>query len=170
MVAISFVKRRKSKNRQKHQIYLCKKCGRHFTYNPNKVDLAYIINPEREYQKDIWDVRQLGISTAEGCYRYKINFTKIEQPWLKETAKQYIKLTLATLSYSSASEKTLAIGRLSQFLTKSYLNIEPHELDRNIIINYLADLAGTKLSASTRCTSIGALKGFFETSYQYEWL
>lgn len=161
-----FVKRRKDK--KGHQIYLCKACGRHFTYNPDKVQ--HIVNPEAEYKKDIWDCRNLGISPGVGKYGYTLNFSNIEQPWLLDAAKKYIKFTLSTLSFSSASERLLTTKRFSQFLAKSYPNISPPEIDRKVIIDFLAQLAGTNLSTSTKSHTIGSLRGFLEMSYQNEWL
>jgi len=161
-----FVKKRKSK--QGHQIYICKSCGRHFTYNPNKTKI--VVNPEAEYKKDAWDCRKLGISPGVGNYSYRLTFSNISQSWLMEAAKRYIKFTLSTLSFSSGSEKLLAIKRLSRFLTESYPNISPQELDRSVIIDFLSYLAGTYLSTSTRCMTIGAIRGFLEMSYQNEWL
>ncbi len=87
-----------------------------------------------------------------------------------EAAKRYIKLTLSTLSFSSGSEKLLAIKRLSRFLAESYPNISPQELDRSVVIDFLSYLAGTDISTSTRCATIGAIRGFLEMSYQNEWL
>ncbi|BAY29190.1 integrase family protein [Nostoc carneum NIES-2107] len=161
-----FVKRRKDK--KGHQIYLCKNCNRHFTHNPDKTQ--YIVNPEAEYKKDVWDCRNLGISPGVGKYCYRLTFSDISQPWILDAAKRYIKFTLSTLSFSSGSEKLLAIKRLSRFLAKSYPNISPQELDRSVIIDFLAHLAGTKLSISTRCHTIGGIRGFLEMSYQNQWL
>lgn len=161
-----FVKRRK--DFKGHQIYLCKACGRHFTYNPDKIE--HIVNPEAEYKKDVWDCRNLGISPGVGKYTYTLNFSDIEQPWLLDAAKKYIKFTLSTLSFGSGTERLKAIRRLSQFLAKSYPNISPPEMDRTVIIDFLANLAGTNLSTSSKCSTIGGLRGFLEMSYQNEWL
>jgi integrase/recombinase XerD len=161
-----FVKKRRDK--KGHQIYICKACGRHFTYNPDK--MQYAVNPDAEYKKDVWDCRNLGLSPGVGKYSYRLVFSNISQPWLRESAKQYIKFTLCTLSFSSASEKLLATKRLSQFLAKSYPNISSKEIDRTVIIDFLAYLAGTKLSISTRCHTIGGIRGLLEMSYQNQWL
>ena len=166
----SFVKKRKSRSKEKHQIYICKKCSRHFTYNPNKLETTYIVNPEAEYKKNIWDIRNLGIPRSVGQYRYKLNFIGIEQPWLMVPAKKYVKFILGTLSFSSASEKLLAIKQFSKFLISYYPGISSHEIDRSVIIDFLAHLASGKLSVSTRCSRISGLKGFFEMTYQNEWL
>ncbi|ELS03576.1 site-specific recombinase XerD [Xenococcus sp. PCC 7305] len=166
----SFVKKRKSRGKKRHQIYICKKCGRHFTYNPEKSAKVHIVNPEAEYKKDIWDIRNLGIPNSIGQYCYKLNFVGIEQPWLMTPAKQYIKFILSTLSFSSASEKLLAIKQFSRFLTLSYPEISSDGIDRSVVISFLAHLASSKLSVSTRCARITGLKGFFEMAYQNEWL
>ncbi|MEH2325886.1 MAG: tyrosine-type recombinase/integrase [Nostoc sp.] len=161
-----FVKKRKSD--KGYQIYICKSCGRHFTYNPDKIQ--FVINPEAEYKKDVWDCRNLGICPGVGRYNYRLTFLNISQPWLMDATKRYIKFTLSTLSFSSGSEKLLAIKRLSRFLAISYPNISPRELDRSVIIDFLAHFASTKLSTSTRCHTIGGIRGFLEMSYQNQWL
>ncbi|MBL1178656.1 MAG: tyrosine-type recombinase/integrase [Pantanalinema sp. GBBB05] len=163
-----YVKRRKSKDGKGYQIYLCKRCGKHFTHNPDK--FKPVVNPDAEYKKNIWDCRNLGIDPGVGKYVYKISFEGIVQPWLLETAKQFIKFTLSTLSFSSASSRLLALKRLSRFLAKSYPGITPSEINRSVIIDLLAYLASEKLSPSTRGSTISSIRSFFELSYQNEWL
>ncbi len=161
-----FVKRRKSP--KGHQIYLCRVCGRHFTHNTDK--FVPILNPEAEYEKDIWDCRNLGLKARIGRQQYKVNFVGIEQPWLLKAAKQYIRYTLATLSFSSGSEKVLALKRFSVFLAINYPTIEPADIDRSTIADFLLYIAGQNLSANTRCHTIGSMRSFFETCIQNEWV
>lgn len=161
-----FVKRKKSK--QGYQMYLCKLCGRHFTDNPDK--FVPTIDPASEYEKDIWDCRNLGLNTGVGKYQYKLNFTGIRQPWLLQPVKQYIRYVLSTLSYSSGSEKILALRRFSGFLAQSYPTIEPLEIDRSVIVAFLGYLASQNLAAITKCLTIGAIRGFFEACVQNDWI
>lgn len=161
-----FVKKRKSP--AGHQIYICKRCKRHFTHNTDKV--TPVVDPESEYKKDVWDCRNLGLEPGIGKYLYKLSFEGIVQPWLLVTAKRFIKFTLSTLSFSSGSSRLLAVKRFSQFLAKSYPDIQPPEIDRGVIIDFLAHLAGLGFSPTTRNTTISAMRSFFELSYQNQWL
>jgi integrase len=157
-----YIKRRKDP--RGNQIYICKRCKRHFTHNPSK--FKAVVNPQAEYEKDVWDCRNLGIDARVGKYTYKPSFSDITQPWLLLALKQYIKYTLATLSWSSGSEKLLAVKRFSRFLARSYPEVIPSEIDRSVIIDFLSYLASTNLSVSTRCITIGAVRGFLEFCYQ----
>jgi integrase/recombinase XerD len=165
--SLKFVKRRK--DHKGDQIYLCKSCGRHFVYNPQKAkDL--VVNPEAECLKDIWDCRCFGVEPGVGRYTYKLNFTRIVQTWLLDATKLYIKFTLATTSYSSASSKLLAIQRFSLFLEALHPSITSSGITRSVILDFLAYLAGMKLSASTKRSTIGCLRGFLDMSYQNQWM
>jgi len=161
-----FVKRRK--NPRGHQIYLCRVCGKHFTINPDR--FTPIVNPEAEYQKEIWDIRNFGLAPNIGKYQYKLSFAGIEQPWMVEPAKRFIRFTFSTLSFSSASERLLSLKRFSRFLAQHHPTVEPESIDRALIIGYLAHLASLDFSVTTRCHSIGSLRGFLETCIQNRWV
>ncbi|MEP0754077.1 tyrosine-type recombinase/integrase [Trichocoleus sp. Lan] len=161
-----YVKRRKDK-KNGHQIYLCKQCGRHFIDNPNK--FKAVVNPQAEYEKNIWDCRNLGLEPKVGTTQYKLSFDVV-QPWLLPPLKQYIKLTLATLSWSSGSEKLCAVKRFSKYLAEIYPDIVPSDIDRAVIISFLGHLASTNLSANTKASTIGCIRGFLEFCYQNKYL
>jgi integrase/recombinase XerD len=160
------VKRRKTP--KGFQLYLCKVCNRHFDDEPPKPD--FIVDPEAEYKKDVWDSRSLGLPSRVGRFLYKLSFQEISQPWMIHPSKQFIRFTLSTLSFSSASEKLLSIKRFSRFLAKAYPDIKPEDIDRSVIVDFLSHLASLDLSVSTRCQSIGSLRGFFEASIQNDWV
>ncbi len=161
-----FVKRRK--NPKGYQIYLCRVCNRHFDDEPPKPD--YIVDPEAEYKKDIWDSRNLGVPSRVGRYLYKLNFESIEQSWLIQPAKQYIRFTLSTLSFSSAIEKLLSIKRFSKYLAQAHPSVNPEDIDRTVIVGFLSHLSTQSLSVSTRCQTIGSLRGFLESCVQNDWV
>lgn len=162
-----FVKRRK--DYKGDQIYRCKRCGRHFVYNPNRRHES-VVDPEGEYKKDVWDCRNLGVSAGVGKYQYKLSFKKIAQSWLLPPAKLFIKLSLSTLSFSTASARLLAIQRFSEFLAQFYPDTTPPEITREVMIDFLVRLSSENLSASSRCATIGSLRTFLEMSYQNQWL
>ena len=156
------------------QIYWCKECKRSFTPNPATlqadISLQPVINPKEEYERDIWDCRRLGIDGGVGRSSYKLNFTALTQPWLKQTAKQYLKMCLSSITFSSVQEKIYALRKLSHFLNQDYPNIQPSDISRKVITEFTVYLAGKKLAAQTRYNIICDSKLYFETCYQNEWL
>ena len=69
---------------------------------------------DREYGRDVWRLRELGI-TDRGIAR--ITFTGIPQPWLKNLAKRWARWQLTTgRSSGTAARAAAALSRFSQFL------------------------------------------------------
>uniref|UniRef100_B8HWN7 Integrase family protein n=1 Tax=Cyanothece sp. (strain PCC 7425 / ATCC 29141) TaxID=395961 RepID=B8HWN7_CYAP4 len=149
------------------QQYRCKDCNRVFT--PVKAKL-FDVNPEGEYKKDVWDCRRLGIDPGRGKQAYTLNFTGISQPWLLEPAKAYIKFTLSTQSFSTALNKVGSLKKFSTFLSEKYPSLEPAQLDRAVIIDYLAYLAAKHPKATTRALFLCDIRDFLDLCYQNEWL
>ncbi|MBW4648063.1 MAG: tyrosine-type recombinase/integrase [Kastovskya adunca ATA6-11-RM4] len=156
-------KHRSSGNQQ----YRCKSCNRVFI--PQIVKL-FDINPEDEYQKEIWDCRRLGIDPGKGKQAYTLNFKGISQSWLLKPAKAYIKLTLSTQSFSSALNKLGSLKKFSDFLSEQYPSLEPTQLDRAVIIDFLAYLAAKHSKPTTISHFLCNMRDFLDLCYQNEWL
>src|SRR6476469_3480706 len=85
---------------KRRQRYVCRACDHRFFADSSPLDI--VVTPEKEYEKDVWDIRNLGAigqETAELLSAYKLNFTYIYQPWLKAAAKKFSKYGLATLAF-----------------------------------------------------------------------
>lgn len=158
----------RNKSGKQTQIYYCKDCLKDFT--PVKSASLFVIDPIREYEKDCWDCRNLGIDPGVGKSSYQLNFGQIVQPWMNSTTKQHIKIALATLAFSSVQEKISSLRRLSRYLQEYYPNIAPAQIDRSVLINFVGYLASKKLSVSFRNSIILNAKSYFEDCYQNEWL
>lgn len=122
-----------------------------------------------EYDKDIWDVRNLGISAVPTAYQYKLNFSFILQPWLRMAIKKFIQYSLVTLELGTCQNKLEALKRFSKFLANFYPNLASSNINREIIVEYLGYLNGRKLSADSRIKSISELKNLFEYCVKYQW-
>lgn len=157
----------KNKSLGRTQIYECKRCGRTFT--PLEPQPLFVVDPQAEYVKDIWDCRCLGLQDGVGKSSHKLNFTELSQPWLKQTAKQYIKLCLSTIEFSSAQEKLYSLRRLSRFLAQDYPDIAPNEINRTVITEFTVHLAAD-LAPATRHKIMCDVKLYFDACYQNEWL
>ena len=128
------------------------------------------LTPELEYEKDIWDVRSLGIEFNQSRADYKLNFTTISQPWLRQAAKQFIKYNLANQSWSENGAKLLAIKRFSQFIDKQYPYLQPEAINRYFVIDLITYLAASSLANSTRRAMLVHIRQFINLCAREEWL
>lgn len=162
----SYVKRGINKGKQR---YRCKKCGRYFNTNSKKISQY----PQGfDFNNDLWTAEQIGVKIP--AYRTRagkaLNFSPIQQDWLKYLAKKFI--------YYSASHKAWATLRgnylsafysFSKFLSQINFSKELQDLDRNIIVEYLNFLNQTGLAPITRIHILSSLSLFFETGLVNEW-
>ncbi len=90
---ISFHSKGWTSSKKTTRKYKCKDCKKVFTENP-KSEYVHNINWYAEIKKDIWDVRNLGLSGHITQGQYKLNFTFISQLWLRKSTKKYIYYSL----------------------------------------------------------------------------
>lgn len=122
-----------------------------------------------EYEKDIWDLRKLGVSLVKSAKDHHLNFTFISSPWLRQVTKAYICYCLATQAGGTCRNKLKYISQFSDFLKQLPTEIQPKDINRILIIEYLSYLASSEFSASYKQSSIGALKEFLELAHREGW-
>jgi site-specific recombinase XerD len=122
-----------------------------------------------EPEKDVWDVRRLGVTLNLSTSQFKLNFTHISQQWLREATKKFVWRALMADSFSVALNYLTSINTFSAFLAKNYPLVEPALFDRELIEEYYASLLRRKLSAKTRYDRIRNLKAFFELAAREGW-
>lgn len=138
---------------------------------PAKVaQVASQLTPESEYEKDIWDVRSLGIEFNQSRSYYTINFTSITQLWLRQAAKQFIKYILTHQTWSNACGKLTAINHFSRFLKNEYPLLQPEAIDRRLIIKLLGYLVAVPLAAHTRRMTLVNIRHFTNICAREGWL
>lgn len=125
---------------------------------------------ESEYDKDTWDVRNLGFEPKPATGDRQLNFTRISQPWLRIAVKQYIRYTLATLSFGSGQARLTAMNKFAAFLSQSHPLLQPTQINRTLIIEYLSYLRGCQLCSNSRLRLISALKSFLTLAARNKWL
>jgi integrase len=126
---------------------------------------AYDDRPETE--KDIWDLRKLGLSIDLTKSLFTLNFTLIVQPWLRSLAKAFMSYWIAVYSIADCSYKLAAIRHFSRFLTEYAPNAQALDIDRALIIAYIAYLRDTLQAVRTRNHYLMSVRTFLETcAYQ----
>lgn len=127
-------------------------------------------NSLSEFDKDVWNICNLGLAAQPATGDRQLSFTSIPQAWLRQAAKQFIRYTLATLSFGSARTRLSAIKKFSTFLSQFHPLIQSIDIDRVLIMQYLSYLNTCGVSSSSRAALIGGLNSFLSLSVRYEWV
>lgn len=137
-----------------------------------KVRVVQPQQPDREpseYDKDVWDIRNLGIASTPAKYDYKFNFSTIMQPWLRSALKKFTKYRLAILAVGTCQKQLHSVKPFSNFLANYYPNLYPSQINRSVIIEYLSYLAERGYTVDTRAQYISHLKVFLESCALNQW-
>jgi integrase len=125
---------------------------------------------ELDYEKDVWDIRNLNIELNLSRAEYRLNFSGIKQLWLREAAKHFIRFSLATKSYSDCVNKIGSIGWFSKFLATCHSSIQPQEIDRSLMVEYFSYLLNQGLGVESRRKNIYQLRQFLTLCARESWL
>jgi integrase/recombinase XerD len=126
-----------------------------------RIQEAYDDRPVLE--KDIWDLRILGLAVNLSDCHFKLNFTFISQPWLRDLSKTYMKYSIAVRSPGGCLIRLQAIRGFSQFLAQQYPTAHISDIDRSMIVKYISFLSTCNMSDYWRKSVLCSLRVFFET-------
>ena len=134
-----------------------------------KDQIFLLLLKEFDFNHDVWTAEHLGYEN--GIHKhYKLNFSYIQQPWLKYYFKKYILYMSSTrLAFSTLIGKVGHINIFSKFLKEIAYNQEFEGINRALIIEYFAYLKINKYSYSQHTHCISTLKTFFETGILNRW-
>lgn len=128
-----------------------------------------VFDDRDEYAKDIWDFRKLGLRINLSKSDYKLNFTKIAQPWLQQASKQFLRYCLATGATETSRTRLAALNLFSQFLRLHFPSLQPSTIERRTILEYLSYLHQLPLRPTTRTHYLAYLKEFLELCARENW-
>jgi len=133
-------------------------------------DLADEATQSDEYARDTWDSRRLGIPARPP--NYHIRFGPISQPWLRDAAKVWARLRLATgKAVSTVANDAHGLSWFSRFLTKADPSAHDESVfTRRLLESYLSHLAGAGLANQTRLRYLATLRIFLEDSRRHNFL
>lgn len=120
-----------------------------------------------ERDKDIWDIRKLGIKISDTRPEYTLNFTKISQPEFRSTAKKYIEFRLKSNKTATVKADLRSLNLLSEFLFNQYPNKELKDINRDMIEEFIG-FARIKLPNKIN-SIISNVNIFLETGLLYGW-
>src|SRR5439155_17372081 len=115
--------------------------------------------------RDVWQMRRLGFEGSR-----TLRFDTIDQPWLREPAKRWIRWRISSgLGLEAATRPVRAITRFARFLTRTGIE-RITQIDRAVLERYLADLHTEMAGHPQRQGNhIGLLNAFFAAIRQHRW-
>jgi integrase/recombinase XerD len=122
---------------------------------------AYDDRPETE--KDIWDLRTLGLSLNLSQTSYLLNFTSITPPWLRAITKEFMNYMLAVHSAGDCTTKMASLRHFSRFLAESFPTARVIDIDRALVVKYISVLRVERRAAAGYNRYLGDLRVFLET-------
>lgn len=125
---------------------------------------------EYEFTRDVWRLRRLGVSPAE--QGWTLDFTHIEQLWLRQAAKQFVRWRHNTEHSSSGVHRDLmSLTRLARALTDSAgKDAQPENFSRAVIERLLGVLVEDGLTSSGRNIALSSIVKFLAVARQHDWL
>lgn len=121
------------------------------------------------YERDIWDLPALGIQLNLSQGARSLSFFGIQQPWLRQAAKRYMRYRLATYSPADCLRKMASLVTFSQFLSQHHSVVHVADIGRTLILDYLGYLTSSNLSEATRIHEIVHLRDFLELCAREGW-
>lgn len=128
------------------------------------MDVVYVDNMP-EYQKDIWDVRKLGVpvNISPANPKYTLNFQNISQNWLRKKTKKYMLHRIQYKAMTTVLNDMKAINVLSEFLLEYYPNINDlSAFDHKAAEKFVAYMRMKQKSSLTINKTISRVKMFFD--------
>jgi hypothetical protein len=141
------------------------------TFTIDQLDeLTGRVGREYEYSRDIWRLRRLGVAPAE--QGWALDFTRIDQPWLRGAAKQFIRWRHDTEHSCSGMHRDLmSLTRLARALTDTAgPHAQPADLNRAVVERLLTLLAEDGLNATGRNVALSSVRKFLAIARQHDWI
>jgi hypothetical protein len=122
---------------------------------------------DHEYPRDVWELRRLGLRSNQR----RLDFTDIDQPWLRELAKRWIhwRITIGEIAAVTATSDLKALRRLSGHLaTTGQAAYSVAQLTRAALESHLAWLRTQPLASATIRDETSAIAVFLRALRDHE--
>jgi integrase len=130
-------------------------------------DLHYGRGWDVEYPRDLWRLRNLGITAPQA----HIRFGAIPQPWLKDLAKRWARWQLSRgISAGQVARGAAAVARLGRFLTDPQQGASGSgQISREVLERYLAELRASIGHLPAHSEVISVTSTFFRAVRLHRW-
>jgi integrase len=118
--------------------------------------------------RDVWYLDRIGRSTPS---LKTIRFGEISQPWLKQTAKNYLYfLFQENLSISCLMQPLKAFRSLSAYLYKNHAGIYPEQITRSTMEGYIREIKAQHPDSATVQDHLVSIKTFLGRNQTHNWV
>lgn len=124
---------------------------------------------ESEFDKDIWELKALLPKTHLHESR-RLNFSKISQLWLRIALKAWLRFCLSREAANTILGKFYCLKDFSQFIESHFPGLQPADINREVILNYLSYLNKRHSSADGKAHYIVRLKDFLKCCARFDWI
>ena len=131
------------------------------------LERAYDDRPEHE--KDVWDLRRMSIPVSPSLSDTTLNFSSIQQLWLRKAAKTYLQYCLAIYADGTCRTRLQSITCFSEFLSQEQPKATAKAITRKLLLKYLSYLP-QRLSIATRKGNVINVRTFLEVAARERWL
>ena len=122
-----------------------------------------------DWEADVWDLRRaLGVRWDIEAGR-RIRFDRIPQPWLRDRAKRWARLRLASRSQRYVDSNIRKVVILGEFLAVHDYGSTPVTLRREHLEHFVAWLPSTGLARNTLAGVVTAIRTFFDDCAMHGW-
>src|SRR5260370_3902133 len=116
-----------------------------------------------DLEKDIWDLRKLGLSVNLTGTHFLLKFTIISQLWMRDLAKAFMEYSIALHSPGDCTTKLQAVRCFSQFLAQQYPTACISDIDRPMLVKFISYLRTCNVSDHWRKLILVNLRVILET-------
>jgi hypothetical protein len=128
---------------------------------------AYDLRPAHE--KDIWDLKLMGVATNLSQSNIRLGFHIVQQEWLRKAVKLYLKYSLPLYSASTCHTRVTSLACFSNFLAEERPRSTAKAITRRLLLDYLNYLQ-KRMRTGCAKNHILNLRNFLEMSHREGWL
>jgi site-specific recombinase XerD len=128
---------------------------------------AYDPRPERE--KDVWDLKRMGVYTNLSQSNVKLSFLIIDQKWLRTAVKSYLSYCLPLYSESTCRTRVQSLACFSKFFAAERPRMTSRSITRRLLLEYVSHLHG-RIGTATAKNHVLNLRNFLEMAHREGWL
>ncbi len=90
-----------------------------------------------EFDKDVWDMRRLGLTLNPSVQANLLNFTPVNPPWLRRLAKEFLRYNLAVYTPGDSLNKLRVFGLFGRFSAGEPRLRGVADLDRRAVTDFI---------------------------------
>jgi site-specific recombinase XerD len=125
---------------------------------------------ESEFDKDVWDLKSIGVEISPYASSKTIGFYRIKPLWLRQLAKRFIRYQLAQKSLQTLCQYRSSIALFGKFLSEQPHSIQPEHINRALIMQYISYLHQLPFANEVINHRIMHIRLLFKIALAEEWL